>query len=155
MWHDNVNQSSHLKCQNDVFIIAYDIHIANDRTLKHSKMYVWISTGLCKLQIFYFPSFGHFSVLWKHYTPGPLSLQFPLITIVCLCVQPCNMKQILIGAYSAVLPCESWMLVEALCLRSSWMRRWFPLADALCSGVESNLSVALGSAPFSSSIRAI
>lgn len=77
------------------------------------------------------------------------------IYIVCLCVQPCNMKQILIGAYSAVLPCESWMLVEALCLRSSWMRRWFPLADALCSGVESNLSVALGSAPFSSSIRAI
>lgn len=97
----------------------------------------------------------HFSVLWQHYTPGPLSLQFPLITIVCLCMQPCNMKQILIGAYSAVLPCESWMLVEALCLRSSWMRRWFPLADALCSGVESNLSVALGSAPFSSSIRAI
>ncbi|TNN38105.1 NTF2-related export protein 2 [Liparis tanakae] len=40
-----------------------------------------------------------------------------------------------------VLPCESWMLVEALCLRSSWMRRTLPMVDALWRGVDWYLSI--------------
>lgn len=84
-------------------------------------------------------------------TSRPLQPQFPKSIVFSVC----NMRQILIPAYSGVLPCVSWMLVEALCLRSSWISRQLPLADALCSGVESSLSVALGSAPFSSSIKAI
>jgi len=78
---------------------------------------------------------------------------------VTFCLQDhtpqCCIRRRLIPTYRGVLPCESWMLVEALCLRSSWMRRTLPMVDTLWRGVDCNLSVTLGSAPFSNSSRAI